>query len=81
MQVNKYLIFAFDRYYPVGGIYDLRQTVSNLNELNVDALIEDFDKVQIVDYATLSVLYTHSFYDGYDKDQLKSDLIKFINEI
>jgi len=77
MQANKYLIFAFDRYYPHGGICDLWQVTTNLSELNVDELIEKFDEVQIVDYSTLSVLYTHSFYE---KTQSKSNLIEFIND-
>lgn len=77
----KYLIFAFDRFYPNGGIRDLRQAVADLKEVNVDELIGDFDNVQIVDYATLSVLYEHDYYDKCDNDQLNTDLIEFINGI
>lgn len=63
--MKRYMIFAFDGFYPAGGIDDLQMFVESLEK--VSDFVDNFDKVdykyyQVFDVVTGEILETNDHY-------------------
>ena len=73
--MKKYLLFAFDHYYPAGGLDDLKETSDSLETLMSNTSVYDnFDYIVIYDRDTFKAIWTNKHPDRlqeYDVEEVK----------
>jgi hypothetical protein len=76
--MNKFLIFAFNHYYPSGGLNDLQSTCDDYYEI-LDALsnLKDYEAIQVVNSDTEEVIkffkYDEDFTDAVFEEKITYD--------
>lgn len=56
--MKKYLLFVYERYYPIGGMNDLRGSFDTIEEINLSDL-KECEFYQIVNKETLEIIKTN----------------------
>jgi hypothetical protein len=55
--MKRYLLLGFYRYYPTGGLNDIKASFNDFNELDLDDLYCDYDYYQLLDLKTRQQAY------------------------